>query len=60
MVRSGEIDFPGSDRSIGFPNRGRYLLVGTGTTVPAGIEKYYKITNSRLIWHINVKGLPEL
>ena len=33
--------FPGLYRSIGFSNRG-CLLVGTGTTVPAGIEKYSK------------------
>ena len=31
----------GSERSIGFPTRGRYLVVGTGITVPAGVEKYY-------------------
>jgi hypothetical protein len=29
-------------RSICFPSRGQYLLVGTGTTVPAGIEKYFQ------------------
>jgi len=44
MVRSPKplLGFGGSERCIDFPNRGRYLLVGTGTTVPAGIEKYFK------------------
>jgi hypothetical protein len=37
-------------RSIGFPNRDRYLLVGIGTTVPAGVKKNIsKFTNNRLI-----------
>ena len=38
----GNPGFRGGHRCIGFPTRGRYLLVGTGTTVPAGIEKYFK------------------
>jgi hypothetical protein len=44
-------------RSIGFPSTCRYLLVGTGTTVPAGVEKYLVLKS---IQHINLKGLPEL
>jgi hypothetical protein len=54
------LDFPGVYRSIGFPNRGRCLLVGTGTTVPAVIEYISKVTNRRLIKHIDLKGLTEL
>ena len=39
---AGNADSGELNRCIGFPNRVRYLLVGTGTTVPAGIEKYFK------------------
>jgi hypothetical protein len=41
--------FPGGHRSNDFLNTGRYLLVGTGTTIPAGIENISKVTNNRLI-----------
>jgi hypothetical protein len=34
--------FGGTLSSIDFPIRGQYLLVGTGTTVPSGIKKYLK------------------
>ena len=38
----GNPGFRGGHRSIGFLNKGRYFLIGTGTTVPAGIKKYLK------------------